>query len=195
MFSSRDEEKDLILAIYRESRTVFRLNDIAMLMGVSDFQSLNKKLNYYVRTGKVNNPRKGIYTKPGYNPEEMACSVFTPSYISLQYILQKAGIVFQYDSRITSVSYLSRIIGVGNQDFVYRKIKGSSLVNTSGIIRQNNHINVASPERAFLDFLYLEKDCYFDNLNPLNKDLIYELLPLYQSKVLIKAVKKIFRND
>jgi hypothetical protein len=83
---------------------------------------------------------------------------------------------------------------VGKQEFVYRKIKGSSLINTSGIIEQNNHINIASSERAFLDFLYLEKDFHFDNLNPLNKEIIYELLPLYQSKALTKAVKKIFKN-
>jgi hypothetical protein len=194
MFSSQKNEKDLIMTIYRESRTVFRLNDIAMLMGVSDFQSLNKKLNYYVHTGKLNNPRKGIYTKPGYDPEEMACSVFTPSYISLQYVLQKAGIVFQYDSRITSVSYLSRFIEIENREFIYRKIKGSSLVNTAGIFRQNNHINIASTERAFLDFLYLEKEFHFDNLNPLNKEVVYKLLPLYESKALIKSVEKIFKN-
>ena len=195
MFSSQNNEKDLILAIYRENRTVFRLNDIAMLIGVSDFQSLNKKLNYYVRTGKLNNPRKGIYTKPGYEPEEMACSVFTPSYISLQYVLQKAGIVFQYDSRITSVSYLSRTIEIESREFIYRKIKGSSLVNAAGILRQNNHINIASPERAFLDFLYLEKEFHFDNLNPLNRKVVNKLLPLYDSKALIKAVKKLLKND
>ena len=195
MFSSQNNERDLILAIYRENRTVFRLNDIAMLIGVSDFQSLNKKLNYYVRTGKLNNPRKGIYTKPGYEPEEMACSVFTPSYISLQYVLQKAGIVFQYDSRITSVSYLSRTIEIENREFIYRKIRGSSLVNTAGILRQNNHINIASPERAFLDFLYLEKEFHFDNLNPLNRKVVNKLLPLYDSKALIKAVEKLLKND
>jgi hypothetical protein len=194
MYSSQNNEKDLILAVYRESRSVFRLNDIAMLMGVSDFKSLNKRLNYYVRARKLNNPRKGIYTKPGYDPEEMACSVFTPSYISLQYVLQKAGIVFQYDSRITSVSYLSRIIEIENLAFIYRKIKGSSLVNTAGIIRQNNHINIASPERAFLDFLYLEKEFHFDNLNPLNKEIVHELLPVYESKALINTVKKYLKN-
>jgi len=194
MFSSRGIGKDIVLAIYRESRTVFRLNDIAMLMNESDFQSLNKKLNYYVRTGKLLNPRKGIYAKPGYNPEELACTIFTPSCISLQYVLQKTGIIFQYDSRITSVSYLSRVIEIDNQPFVYRKIKGSALVNTMGIIMQKNHINIASAERAFLDFLYLEKDYHFDNLNPLNKGFVYELLPLYQSKTLRLSVKRLFQN-
>jgi hypothetical protein len=195
MFSSQRIKTDIVLAIYRESRTVFRLKDIAILVGEESFQSLNKKLNYYVRTGKLENPRKGIYAKPGYNLEELACTIFTPSYISLEFVLQKAGIVFQYDSRLTSVSYLSRNIEVENQQFVFRKVKGSALVNTLGIIRQTNHINIASPERAFLDLLYLEKDYYFDNLNPLNKDLIRKLLPVYQSKGLSKTVTKLIKND
>ena len=195
MFSLPKTKIDIVLAIYKESRTVFRLKDIAILAGEESFQSLNKKLNYYVQTGKLENPRKGIYAKPDYNSEELACTIFTPSYISLEYVLQKAGMVFQYDSRLTSVSYLSRNIEVENQQFVFRKIKGSALINTLGIIRQANHINIASPERAFLDLLYLEKDYYFDNLNPLNKDLILKLLPIYQSKALSQAVIKLIKND
>ncbi|MBK9391141.1 MAG: hypothetical protein IPN68_13470 [Bacteroidetes bacterium] len=195
MSSSLNARVDIVLALYKESRTVFRLKDIAILVGEESFQSLNKKLNYYVQTGKLENPRKGIYAKPGYNIEELACTIFSPSYISLEYVLQKAGIVFQYDSRITSVSYLSRDIDVGNQHFVFRKIKGSALVNTMGIIRQTNHINIASPERAFLDLLYLEKDYYFDNLNTLDKDLIYRLLPLYQSRSLSIITTKMIKDD
>lgn len=195
MSGSQKAKIDIVLAIYKESRTVFRLKDIAILVGEESFQSLNKKLNYYVQTGKLENPRKGIYAKPNYNIEELACSIFSPSYISLEYVLQKAGVVFQYDSRITSVSYLSRDIEVENQQFTFRKIKGSTLVNTLGIIRQTNHINIASPERAFLDLLYLEKDYYFDNLNPLDKDLINKLLPLYQSKPLSIIVTKMIKND
>ena len=94
-----------------------------MLTGETNFQSLNKKLNYYVHAGKLQNPRKGIYTKPGYEPEELACSIYRPSYISLEYVLQKAGVVFQFDSRITLVSYLSRNIEVDTREYRYRKMK------------------------------------------------------------------------
>ena len=193
MFSSRTIIPDIVLAIYKENRTLFRLKDIAILVGEERFNSLNKKLNYYVQTGKLENPRKGIYAKPGYNNEELACTIFTPSYISLEYVLQKAGIIFQYDSGITSVSYLSRKVEVGDQSFIYRKIKGTALINTLGIIRQVNHVNIASPERAFLDLLYLEKDYYFDNLNPLNKGLIRKLLNVYQSKGLSETVTKLIK--
>ena len=195
MFGSRKIKDNIILTIYKDIRTVFRLNDIAMLACETNFISLNKKLNYYVRTGKLQNPRKGIYTKPNYNPEELACTIYTPSYISLEYVLQKAGIVFQYDSRITAVSYLSRSTEVAGRSYLFRKIKGEILVNTNGIVRQDNHINIATAERAFLDLLYLNKDYYFDNLNPLSKQLVYKLLPIYQSAALSVRVKKILQND
>ncbi len=191
MFSSQNSASNIILSIYQDNRTIFRLNDIAMLTGETNFHSLSQKLNYYVRTGKLQNPRKGIYAKPAYNAEELACTIYTPSYISLEYVLQKTGIVFQYDSRISVVSYLSRSIEVENKTYIYRKIKGEILVNTSGIIRQNNQINFATSERAFLDILYLSTDFYFDNLNPLNKEFVYKLLPIYQSKALMIRVNKL----
>lgn len=195
MSSSQTTISNIVLAVYQDIRTVFRLNDIAQLVGETNFQSLNKRLNYYVRTGKLQNPRKGIYTKPNYNPEELACTIYTPSYISLEYVLQRAGIVFQYDTRISTVSYLSRSIEVTGQTYLFRKIKGEILVNTMGILRQDNQINIASAERAFLDLLYLNKNYYFDNLNPLSKQLIFRLLPIYQSKALTLRVNKLLKND
>lgn len=195
MYSSQKNNIDLILVIYQDIRTVFRLNDIAMLLGETNFQSLNKKLNYHVRTGKLQNPRKGIYAKPDYNREELACTLYTPSYISLEYVLQRVGIVFQFDSTISVNSYLSRSIEVENQPLQYRKIKGELLVNTIGILRQKNQVNIATPERAFLDLLYLNGNTHFDNLNPLNKELVYKILPIYQSSIMIKRVTSLLQND
>lgn len=194
MYSSLKVNRDIVFAVYKDKRTVFRLNDIALLVGETKFSSLNKKLNYYVRTGKLMNPRKGIYTKPDYNPEEIACNIYTPSYVSLEYVLQKTGIIFQYDSGITAVSYLSRSIEVSEKTYQFRKIKGEVLVNTAGIKRQINHVNIASVERAFLDLMYLNTEYYFDNLNPLKKQIVYNLLSIYKSKSLSERVKKVLQN-
>jgi hypothetical protein len=195
MSSSQNIKNNILLSVYKEIQTVFRLRDIALILGETDFESLNKKLNYYVRTGKLLNPRKGIYAKPNYSSEELACVLYTPSYISLEYVLQKAGVLFQFDSRITSISYLSRIIEIEDKTLIYRKIKGEIMANTRGIVRQIDQVNIASNERAFLDLLYLNKTYYFDNLNPLNKTKIYDLLPIYMSKALIDRVKKLFSDD
>jgi hypothetical protein len=194
MFSSQNNRSDIILAIFSDNRTVFRLKDVAMITGETSFQSLSKKLNYHVKTGKLQNPRKGIYAKPNYNPEEMACTVFTPSYISLEYVLQKAGVLFQFDSRITSIGNLSRTIEIENQTYVFRKIKSSLLIETKGIRQKENKVNIATVERAFLDLIYLNSDYYFDNLNPLNKEAVFKLLPIYQSKTMNERIIKLFNN-
>lgn len=193
MTGSPNINLDIVFALYQDSRTVFRLRDVAMLIGEQRFTSLNKRLNYYVGQGKLSNPRKGIYAKSGYNPEELACLLYTPSYISLEYVLQKAGVVFQYDSRITLVSYLSRSAEVGEASLAYRKIKGEILVDTTGIVRERN-VNIATTERAFLDVMYLNKTYYFDNLSPLDKDRIMKILPIYNSKTLTDRVSKLLQN-
>ncbi len=195
MNSSQNVRKDLLLSVYQDKRSVFRLTDVAQLTGETSFNSLNKRLNYFVRTGKIMNPRRGIYTKPVYNPEELACTIYTPSYISLDYVLQKSGIIFQYDSRITAISYLSRSIEVEGRIFIYRKIKGEILVSTAGISRLESHVNIASPERAFLDMLYLDPYYYFDNLKPLDITIVRDFLPIYQSAALSKRFNKLIKND
>lgn len=191
MYSSQN--KDLLWVIYNNTSTVFTLPVVAMLMGESKFQPLNQKLNYYVRTGKLLRPRKGIYAKPNYNTEELACVLYTPSYLSLEYVLQKAGVVFQYDSRFTAVSYLRRSVEVDNHTIDYRKIKNEVLINMLGINR-NENINIATAERAFLDTLYLNTTYHFDNIHGLNTEAIQELLPIYNSKRLIQRVNKILKD-
>jgi len=186
-----DEKRNIIFELYKNSRTVFRINDIAMLMGKEKADALRKILNYYVKTGKLLNPRKGFYAKEGYQPEELACLLYSPTYISLEYVLQRAGIIFQYDSAITNVSYLTREVEIDNQTFRYRQIKGEILTNTAGILLNKDDINIATPERAFLDMLYLNKRFYFDNLHVLNKKKIAELMPIYNSGVFTETVNNV----
>ncbi|MEA1876851.1 MAG: hypothetical protein U9N86_08290 [Bacteroidota bacterium] len=194
MISSRNANIDIVLKLYQDTRTVFKLADIALLTGENNPVSLAKKLNYYVITGKILNPRKGIYTKPDYNIKELASKLYTPSYISLQYILQQVGVIFQYSESITAISYLSRELEVDGQSIIYRKTKNSILYNWTGISQSEQGIFVASAERAFLDLCYLEPNFYFDNLNSLDKNLLIKLLSVYSSKALSDRVKRIFES-
>ena len=179
-----------ILEVYKDKRTVFTFNDLGLLLGESDKDKLKQKVNYYVRNNMILNIRKGIYAKENYNPEELACKIFTPAYLSLEYVLQKAGAIFQYSGKFTLVSYLSRSIKVGNNIFDYRRIKEPVLINTTGINRLPDDINIASPERAFLDILYLDKEFYLDNPAALDKKKIISILPVYNSRALDERVRK-----
>lgn len=195
MSSSQIERYDLVYSIYSDRKTVFRLPDIALMVGETDAISLNKKLNYLVKKGRLLNPRKGIYAKPGYSREEFACRIYRPSYISLEYVLQKAGVVFQYSSQISSVSYLNRTIENNEIAYSFYKIKGNILVDTLGIIRNDNHVNIATPERALTDLFYLNGETYIDNIKSLNKELIFKILPIYHSNTLNNRIFKLFKND
>ena len=187
-----EKKENIIIEIYKSSRTVFRINDIALLMGKGKYSALYKLLNYYVRSGKLLNPRRGFYAKEGYKPEELACLLYPPTYISFEYVLQRAGVVFQYDSAITNASYLTREVEIDGQPMRYRQIKGEILSNTTGIILNDSNINIATAERAFLDTLYLNGRYYFDNLHILNKKTVASLLPIYSSQALEKKINKLF---
>ena len=186
-------KKNVLEVILGSSRSVFTIQSLRMLAECENSQKLSQSLHYYVKEGKINNPRRGIYTKASYNEQEMACSLFRPAYISLEYVLQRAGVVFQYDDTITCVSYLNRIVEIDDKTYRFRIINPESWIGMEGI-EQHDNILIATPERAFLDMVYLSAgNCYFDNLHPLNKTKVKQLLPLYQSKVLTERVTELLK--
>lgn len=186
-------QNNLVYDLLNNSRTVFTTQFLSMMTNGGDTASNSAKMHRYAKQGLLLNPRKGIYVKPTYNVEEMACSIFRPSYISLEYVLQRAGVVFQYDDTITCVSYLSRVIEIDGHLFSFRKISPLLWTGMEGIT-QNDNIYVATPERAFLDMVYLSAgNCYFDNLRPLNRKIIFNLLPRYNSKRLTEHINNFFK--
>ncbi len=184
----------LIFTLYKDKRTVFSFQEIAMIAGEPDAARLKQRINYYVRTNKLLNLRRGIYAKDNYSPEELACKVYTPSYISLEYVLQKAGAVFQYSPVITVVSYLSRKITVDNHQIQYRKIKDLSLYNPAGIAMNDAGVSMASPERALSDKIYLDRECHLDTTNVFRKDKLRELFNVYRSPRVEKSTLKMLTN-
>ena len=97
-------QNNILEVILSSQRSVFNVQSLRMLAESKDSQKMTKSLHYYVKEGKIRNPRRGIYTKATYDEKEMACSLFRPAYISLEYVLQRSGIVFQYDDTITCIS-------------------------------------------------------------------------------------------
>lgn len=186
--SSQDNMLETILG---SQKTVFTLQSLMMLTECSDTKKLTKSLHYYAKKGKLLNPRKGVYTKLKYDEQEMACGLFRPSYISLEYVLSRAGVVFQWDETVTSVSYLSREVNVDGKTYRFRKINPAIWVGMEGI-EQRDGVAMATPEKAFLDTVYLSAgNCYFDNLRPLSIKKVNELLPFFNSTKLHERVKEI----
>ena len=183
----------IILELLNQNRaTVFRISDVAMITGETNSSRLVQRLRYGVSKGYLVSPCKGIYAKKDFSMEELACKLYVPSYISLDTVLQKAGVIFQYSSEISLVSYLSRSVDLSGKVIRYRKIKNEIIVDMRGINR--GEINEATPERAFLDTLYLNSHYHFDNPSVLDKNGIENLLSIYNSSTLAKRAHKILSH-
>ena len=182
------KNKDFILNLYSSQNTVFTIDEIALLLGDSNRDNLKARINHYVKTGKLLNLRKGIYAKKEYNPLELAVKVFTPSYVSLETVLEKDGVIFQKYKTIFVVSYLSRKIEIDSHEFQYRRIKEETLINKEGVELKNGYA-IATKERAFLDVLYLYKNYHFDNMDALDKGTVLKMVNIYRSKTLKEKVR------
>ena len=188
-------EKDYILDLMRSKKTVFTFKELILLWGESDVNFVKKKIHRYVKAGKMNSVRKGIYSKDkNYDKYELATKIYTPSYVSMETVLGSAGVTFQLYGQIFVVSYTTKEIECDGQKYSYNKIKDTILTNQVGIESRENY-NIASPERAFLDVIYLHKDYHFDNLSILNWEKVEEILPIFGgNKRMVKLVKS-YRED
>lgn len=189
-------KKDYLLDLMRSTKTVFTFKDVVLLWGESDVNFVKKKIHRYVKVGKLHSIRRGIYSKDkNYDKYELATRIYTPSYISLETVLGAAGITFQLYGQIFALSYTTKEIECDGQKYSYKKIKDTILTNQAGIETRGNY-SIASPERAFLDCLYLNKDYHFDNLSALNWKKVYELLPMYGgNKRMAKMVNRCNEAD
>ncbi|MEX2144034.1 MAG: hypothetical protein WD740_05510 [Anaerolineales bacterium] len=155
---------------------------------------LKAKAAYYTKRGVLNRLRRGIFAlRKDYNPRELATSIYTPSYIDFETVFREAGIVFQHYETIFVAAKRSATIEIDGHKIAFRKLKDVVLFNPAGTEFKNGY-NIASPERAFLDMIYLFPEYYFDNLASIDWHKCEQLAPLYQNKQLIKRLRG-YRND
>lgn len=178
--------------LLRFPKTVFSTKDVALLWNETDSAVVADRLKKYVKNGKLVRPYRGLYAKDkNYNRLEIATRIYTPSYVSFETVLTRAGINFQFYGNIFVASYVTRNIQVGDQSISFVRIKDYVLSNTVGI-EHSDGIAMATKERAFLDRIYVSKDYHFDNLNVLDWEKVFEILPIYNNKRMEKKVKQYF---
>jgi len=191
---NKPKKGEYLDVLLRSPRTIFSTKDVALLWGEEREDTVSIRLNKYVRSGKLMRVRRGLYAKDkNYDKFEMATKIYTPSYISFETVLAKAGIVFQFYGQIFVASYVTREITTDDQTYSYKRVRDSILTNRIGVEAKDNYY-IASPERAFLDVVYSNKDYHFDNLSPLNWERVFEILPIYENKSMEKKVKRYHKS-
>ncbi|MFA5023499.1 MAG: hypothetical protein WC523_00880 [Patescibacteria group bacterium] len=184
-------EKGFLNEILRSNKTVFSFKDLILFWGGISKLTAASRVNYYVKNNNLYHIRRGLYAKDkNYNRYELATKIFTPAYISFETVLGASGVTFQHYSKIFVASYQNAEIECDGQVIAFKRIKEEILTSNYGIETRDNY-SVASPERAFLDVVYLNKDYHFDNLGGLNWEKVYQILPIYgANKRIAAAVKK-----
>ena len=187
-------EKDYLMDLMRSKNTIFTTKDVSLLWQEPDVNFVRKKLHRYIKSGKLYSVRKGVYAKDkNYEKYELATKIFTPSYISFETVLTKAGVVFQFYGQVFVASYLTREFTIDDQVYVLKKVKDTILTNQTGIDIKENYF-IASPERAFLDVVYLNKEYHFDNLSGINWDKVDKILPIYGGNKRMETKVKKYRE-
>ncbi len=179
---------NLIAKLYQSEKTILTTKDIALIWQEINTINLLSKIKYYAKQGSLIRLIRGVFAKSNdYNVKELATSIYTPSYISFETVLREAGIIFQHHDSIFVAGPYPMTKKIGNHTIVFRKIKNSVLYNAFGIKNEKNY-SIATPERAFLDTIYLSPKFYFDNLRSIHWELCFELAKIYDNKQLLKRV-------
>lgn len=189
------KKNEYLEAILRSPKTVFTLEDVVLLWQEPSSQAVRVRLSYYVRHGKLYHIRKGLYAKDArYSKLELATRIYTPAYVSFETILVQAGLIFQFHTRISVASYLTRDIEVDGQVYSFRKVKISVLTHPLGI-EHRDESSFASRERAFLDMVYLSGGIHLDNPTGLDWDRVFDLLPIYQNQSMERRVRRAYKDQ
>lgn len=171
--------------------SVVILQQLPQLFRYADLQKFTGNANVFLtralRRGLVERVAKGVYVNSFLKNypaiEEVACFLRTPSYISCEWALNRHGIMMQSPA-VCTVLTLSTAVGVG-RNLTWR-----------GVILEFSHIgsrlftgfetrdgfNLALPEKALLDTIYLRKTIPFRDeldIDVLNSDLLVKMAEDY----------------
>ena len=194
MSGTNIQKGSYLAAILKSDKTVFTSKDIAILWGETASPAARVRINYYVQKGELIRLRKGIYAKSGgYNKFELATRIFTPAYVSFETVLAREGLIFQFYEKIFVASYLTRELIIDDQIYTLRKVKDAVLTNPLGI-EHRDETSLASKERAFLDTLYVNSDYQIDNLQGIDWEKVFEMLPIYTNERMKKTVNRLYRQ-
>ena len=180
---------NLIAKLYQSPKTILTTKDIALIWEETNTINLTSKIKYYAKEGSLIRLTRGVFAKnKEYEVKELAGSIYTPSYVSFETVLRETGIIFQHHDAIFVASPYPMTKKIDGHTIIFRKLKDSILYNGFGIKKEKGY-SIATPERAFLDTIYLSPKFYFDNLRSINWELCFEFVKIYDNKQLVKRLK------
>ena len=179
---------NLIAKLYKSPKTILTTKDIALIWGETNIVNLTSKIKYYAKEGALIRLTRGVFAKDKkYAVKELVTSIYTPSYISFETVLREAGMIFQHQASTFVAAPFPATKKIDGHLITFRKLKDGVLYSGQGVKNEKNY-SIATPERAFLDTIYLSPKFYFDNLRQLDWERCSELVNIYGNKQLTKRL-------
>lgn len=174
-------------------KTVFTKKDLEKILDFKTKMALDKFLYREKKKWFLINIYYGIYAFKKYDILELACKIKKKSYISLETVLKKSWVIFQYYDDIFLVSDDNLEKKVWEQNFMFHKIKESVLFNQLGLEHKKTY-TIASVERAICDKIYLSKNYYFDDLWDVDFEKLENISKIYNNKRVVLEVNKLIKK-
>lgn len=150
-----------------EKLPYFTKQAAGLLLG-KEGKNLDWKLSQLIKKGYLTRLRNGLYAvetflaseveKEGYF-EYLANILRSPSYLSLDYVLAKNGLIPEGVNLFTSITLKSpRVYTNRFGSFVYKNIKEGLFAGFDTEKKGVYSINIGSKAKALFDFLYLKRN-------------------------------------
>lgn len=179
--------------ILESNKTVFKSTELSLILGIDNKNTLKNILQRFKKAGTLIFHKWNLRSLKKYNKYELASKIKSKSYISLETVLQKEWVTFQYYwNTIMLISDKSLEKNIDNTTYTFSKIKDSILLNPLGIIDKWSYM-IATKERAVCDRMYLTPSYYFDNLESLDQDLLEKLSYIYNKATNLR-IKELLKN-
>jgi predicted transcriptional regulator of viral defense system len=157
-------------------------------------------LETYAKRSFLTRLKKNLYALKTKLPSEeiVAGALYKPSYLSLEYVLSRYGIIPESTYSITSVTTkATATFSVLGKEFLYRKIKKAAYTGYLPEKIDGKTIFIAEPEKALIDYLYfvsLGRKTLNNRLDVsrLNKKKALDYAKLYQRKALKELVDQVW---
>lgn len=179
------------LALSRKK--VFTTEDLAVIWQIPERRRLVELIKYYLRKKRLISIYKGVYAYgEDFTSLDIAQKLIPMSYLSLYTTSQMHGLIFQYYKAAYAISLKSKKYKIGEQSYIYHRIKESIFYNQLGLVNNGRYIS-ADRERTITDCLYVFPGFAFDNLHGIDIEKLSILSKIYNNKRLEKEINQLIK--
>lgn len=183
---------------------VFSIQDLK----ISGYKVIPSQLSTSLKKGWIIKLKNGFYVLEGRKdqvlPENIAFRLYQPSYISLEWALSTYGLIPEIVYNVTSVTAkITRKFKNNFGLFIYKNIKKDLFWGYKKEEKNGQFYLIALPEKALLDYIYLNKSeintdadihelrLNKESLRSLDWQKMKEYLKIFNNKKITEIIEKI----